>query len=117
MYNRDMYTYKAHVVSVYDGDTVTVDIDLGFDVHLRGLKVRLYGINAPELKGSTRSQGLISRDALRSRVLDKDITIKTLEDRQEKYGRWLGILTVDGEEINTWMVRNYYAVSYMDDVT
>ncbi len=110
-----MYTYKAHVVSVYDGDTLTVDIDLGFDVHLKGLKVRMYGINAPEMKGVSKPQGTLSRDALRNRVLDKDIIIHTLEDKQEKFGRWLGKIDLNGEDINGWMVANNYALVFMDD--
>lgn len=110
-----MYTYKAHVVSVYDGDTITVDVDLGFDVHLKGLKVRMYGINAPEMRGITKPQGTISRDALRNRILDKDVIIKTIQDQQEKYGRWLAIVELGGEEMNNWMVGNGYAVKFMDD--
>lgn len=110
-----MYTYNAHVVSVYDGDTITVDIDLGFDVNMRSLKIRLYGINAPEVRGSTKLLGLSSRDALRARILDKDIVIRTIRDKQEKYGRWLGLLELDGENINDWLVKNNYAVVYMDD--
>lgn len=110
-----MYTYKAHVVSIYDGDTLTVDIDLGFCVNLKKIKVRLFGLNTPEIKGQSRDKGLISRDALRSRILDKDIVIRTIKDQQEKYGRWLGIVELDGEDINHWMIVNKYAVPYMDD--
>jgi micrococcal nuclease len=110
-----MYTYNAHVVSVYDGDTITVDIDLGFDVNMRSLKIRLYGINAPEVRGTTKLLGLASRDALRARILDKNIVIRTIRDKQEKYGRWLGLVELDGENINDWLVKNNYAVVYMDD--
>lgn len=110
-----MYTYNAHVVSVYDGDTITVDIDLGFDVNMRSLKIRLFGINAPEVRGVSRTEGLLSRDALRARILDKDIVIRTIRDKQEKYGRWLGLIELDGENINDWLVKNNYAVVYMND--
>ena len=44
-----MYEYKAQVVSVYDGETLTVDIDLGFEVWLRKQKIRLAGIDTPEI--------------------------------------------------------------------
>ncbi len=110
-----MYTYNAHVVSIYDGDTITVDIDLGFDVILRKIKVRLYGINSPEVRGSTKTKGTVSRDALRARLLDKDIVLKTVQDKQEKFGRWLGIIELDGENINDWLVANKYATPYMID--
>ena len=44
-----MYRYKATVTDVYDADTITVDVDLGFHAVLRKIKVRLHGINAPEM--------------------------------------------------------------------
>lgn len=110
-----MYTYKAHVTSVYDGDTITVDIDLGFSTFLKNQKIRMYGINAPEIRGADHDNGVSSRDALRSRILDKDIILNTIKDEKEKYGRWLGKIEVDGENINNWMVVNHYAVAYMDD--
>ncbi len=50
----NLYHYRAVVVSVYDGDTCTVDIDLGLNTWVRGEKLRLYRINAPELRGSER---------------------------------------------------------------
>lgn len=115
LYNECMYTYKAHVVSVYDGDTITVNIDLGFDVNLKGLKVRLHGINSPEIRGTTKPLGTISRDALRSRILGKDVILQTIQDKQEKYGRWLAIVDLNGEDINNWLVGNNYAVPFMDD--
>ena len=44
-----LYTYRAKITKVHDGDTLTVDIDLGFGVMLTSQQVRLKGINAPEL--------------------------------------------------------------------
>jgi len=103
-----MYVYKAHVTKVYDGDTITVDIDLGFNICVRGEKLRLLGINTPEVRGEEREQGLISRDWLRELILDKDIIIKTERDKKGKYGRYLGtvFIEVDGEEknVNDWLV-------------
>ena len=59
-----MYEYHGFVSEVYDGDTITVDIDLGFYIHIHNQKFRLLYINAPEVRGSEREKGLISRDAL-----------------------------------------------------
>ena len=112
-----MYTYKAHVISVYDGDTITVDIDLGFDTWLKNQKIRMYGINAPEMKGVSHTRGVTSRDALRSRIQGQDIIIETIEDKKEKYGRWLGKIEINNENINDWMVSNHYAVPFMVDVS
>ena len=56
--NINLYQYKAFVTKVYDGDTITVEIDLGFKTSVKGEKIRLSRINAPELRGSSRENGL-----------------------------------------------------------
>jgi len=83
-----MYEYKALVTKVYDGDTVTAVVDLGFKVSFT-IKVRLYGINTPEVRGEEREQGLISRARLRELILGKEVIIKTVKDKTGKYGRYL----------------------------
>jgi len=107
-----LYTYKAHVTSVYDGDTITVDIDLGLDIWKRGEKVRLYGIDAPEMRGEEREQGIVARDALRKLILGKEITLRTTKDSKGKYGRYLGVVLCDGCLVNDWMVENGHAEVY-----
>ena len=97
-----LYNYKAVVTSVYDGDTCTVDIDLGMGVWLKGEKIRLYGINTPELRGAERTEGLRARDYLRSLVLDEPIMLSTVKDRRGKYGRYLGTLWLQDTD-DTWM--------------
>lgn len=89
-----LYYYNAYVVGVYDGDTITVDIDLGFGVCLRKQKLRLIGINAPEVRGEQREQGLRTRDWLRKRILHRDVIVETSKDRKGKYGRWLALVRI-----------------------
>ena len=84
-----LYRYKATVISVYDGDTCTVDIDLGLHSWIRGEKLRLHRINAPELRGKERPQGLKSRDFLKSKIERKEILLETIKDSKGKYGRYL----------------------------
>jgi micrococcal nuclease len=107
-----MYEYKATVTKVYDGDTITVDFDLGFGILIRKQKIRLYGINTPEVRGTEKSEGIISRDALRERILGKVVTIKTFRDKKGKYGRWLGEVFVEEENINQWLITEGYAKEY-----
>ena len=107
-----MYEYKATVTKVYDGDTITVDFDLGFGILIRKQKIRLLGINTPELRGPEKPQGIISRDALRQRILGKVVTIKTSKDKKGKYGRWLGEVFVEDENINKWLLKEGYAKAY-----
>ena len=107
-----MYEYKATVTKVYDGDTITVDFDLGFGILIRKQKIRLLGINTPEIRGPEKPQGIISRDALRQRILGKVETIKTSKDKKGKYGRWLGEVFMEEENINKWLLKEGYAKAY-----
>jgi micrococcal nuclease len=85
----DLYHYRARVRSVYDGDTCTLDIDLGLGIWVQGEKVRLYRIDAPEVRGSEREAGLQSRDFLRETIDGRDVLIETIKDTKGKYGRYL----------------------------
>jgi micrococcal nuclease len=107
-----MYQYKATIIDVYDGDTVTAMVDLGF-YHYQQMKFRLYGIDTPELRGEEREQGLIVRDIVRGMILDKEVIINSFKDKQEKYGRYLANIIIDGVDLNLWLVENGYAEEYM----
>lgn len=109
----NLYTYRAKITAVYDGDTVTADIDLGFSVVLQGQTIRLARINAPEVRGSSAESGVRSRDALRAQVLGKSVVLRTIKDSREKYGRWLGEIWVDGVCINDWLVTEGLAAKFM----
>ena len=107
-----MYNYKAHIKAVYDGDTVTAVVDLGF-LHYQEMKLRLYGIDTPELRGSEREEGLKVRDIVRDLILDKEVEIHSYKDKQGKYGRYLATIIVDGINVNQWLVDNGHAEPYL----
>ena len=107
-----MYEYKATVTKVYDGDTITVDFQLGFGIIIKSQKIRLLGINTPEVRGESKPEGIISRNALRTRILGKLVTIKTHKDKKGKYGRWLGEVFMEEENINQWLLKEGYARTY-----
>ena len=96
-----LYHYRARVVSVYDGDTCRVDLDLGFGIWIRKEKIRLARINTPELRGSQRMEGLKARDYLRDLILGRSIILETKKDRKGKYGRYLGELWL--EQAGQWV--------------
>lgn len=83
-----LYLYQGTCISVYDGDTVTVVVDLGFSMRFE-LTCRLYGIDTPEIRGEERPDGLISKDFVKEKILGKRIWFKTYKDRTGKYGRYL----------------------------
>lgn len=110
-----LYYYRAKVVSVYDGDTMRVDIDLGLSTWIHNEKLRLARINAPELRGEEKEKGIAARDFLINLVLDKEIILETIKDQEEKYGRYLAEIWLKNESgqftnINDLMVENGHAV-------
>lgn len=107
-----MYNYKAFIKAVYDGDTVTAVVDLGF-LHYQEMKLRLMGIDTPELRGEEREQGLIVRDILREKILEKEVEIHTFKDKQGKYGRYLATIIIDELDINQWLVDEGHARVYL----
>ena len=109
-----MYEYRAFVRKVYDGDTITVDIDLGFDVILKNQKIRLSKINTPEVRGKSREEGIKVRNIVRERISNKWVIIKTTKDKKGKYGRWLGTVYEYGveESLNDWLLNEGHAVKY-----
>lgn len=107
-----MYQYKAKIISVYDGDTVTAMVDLGF-YHFQQMKFRLYGIDTPELRGEEREEGLKVRDIVREMILDKNVIINSYKDKQEKYGRYLANIIIDDIDLNVWLVENGHAKEYL----
>ncbi len=86
------FYYIAEVVKVYDGDTCTCVVDLGFKMSVR-IKVRLVGIDTPEIRTKDeeeKKRGFASRDWLREQILGKKVLLHTSE--RGKFGRWLGTL-------------------------
>lgn len=121
-YNNIMYEYRVKkVTGVVDGDTIDVDIDLGFNVSF-SQRVRLAGIDTPESRTKDLNEkklGLEVKEWLKSKLKDaEDVVIKTeLPDSSEKYGRILGWLYVKGTEksLNQIMIDEGYAWSYMGE--
>jgi micrococcal nuclease len=119
---RDMFEYRVkQVTKVVDGDTIDVDIDLGFSISY-SQRLRLAGIDTPESRTTDKFEktlGIESKDYLKHKLKDsKDIVVKTEKpDSSEKYGRILGWVYVDGntKSINEQMIEDGYAWSYMGD--
>ena len=102
MKDEGFYSYNSNVTSVYDADTCTLDIDLGLGIWMRKQKLRFFGINAPEMRGPERPQGILARDFCRQLIDKKRIIKQTLDDGKGKYGRLLAILWLEYPE-NEWI--------------
>jgi micrococcal nuclease len=99
MYDK-LFHYKAIITEAYDGDTVTADLDLGLGVWAHGEKLRLFGINAPEMRGADKVAGTASRDFVRELILGKTVFIQTRKDKKGKYGRYLADIWLEESEGN-----------------
>ena len=111
-----MFEYNCKMVRVVDGDTVDVDIDLGFGVWLRKQRIRLYGIDTPESRTSDdveKVYGLAVKDFLIKWTNAGDLTLKTFKDGKGKFGGILGELWFGRtHNINQILVDNHHAVGY-----
>jgi micrococcal nuclease len=108
------YTYNAVVRSVYDADTIRVDIDTGFGIWHHNESIRLMGIDAPEIRGEERPDGLISKAWLLDKIPPgTEIHIQTIKDRTGKYGRYLAYVWFEGVNLNEQMVAEGMATPYL----
>ena len=120
-----MYEYKAKVVKVVDGDTVDVDIDLGFGIWMKDERVRIMGIDTPESRTRDKVEkkfGLAAKEKLKS-LLGKETVLKTQvnkdgEDMKGKFGRILGDFDVYDAVTDAWrpatqvLIESGHAVDY-----
>jgi micrococcal nuclease len=109
-----LYTYRANVVDVPDGNTITADVDLGFYVWLHRREFRLYGINAPDIMGTEKAEGEKARDFLKSKILAKQVIVQSIktpkeQEQKEKAGEFLAIVWLDGINLNELLVKEGYA--------
>jgi micrococcal nuclease len=117
-----MYEYHVKkVTNVVDGDTIDVEIDLGFDISFSS-RVRLAGIDTPESRTTNKAEkvlGLEAKEYIKSKIKDaKEVVIKTEKmDSSEKYGRILGWIFLDGSKVsvNEQMIADGYAWGYLGD--
>ena len=114
-----MYEYKATVKRVIDGDSLVLDIDLGFYMAMNETKIRLYGLDTPEMNSDDpllRLQAVLATRYLYDNLpVGSKVIIKTILDKREKYGRLLAtIFTKEGLNINEGLLENKLAISYKD---
>lgn len=97
-----MYNYKAKCNRVVDGDTLILDIDMGFSIHSIH-SCRMLGYDAPERKEKELNQKCVEK--LSSLVMGKELIVFTQKDPEDKYGRYLvNVYTDDIPNVNKEMI-------------
>lgn len=108
-----MYQYKGVALKVSDGDTFIALLDLGFHIKLEA-KLRLEGINSPELSSKNEDEAkaaIMAREYLKSLVTMGEFEVHTKKDKNDKYGRWIATVFIDGRNVNEEMIKAGHAVA------
>ena len=114
-----MYQYKCKINTVLDGETVDIDLDLGFNIILVNQRVRMAGVDTPESRTADKEEkvrGLLSKKKLAEKLPVGSwqvIETQKSDNNDDKFGRILGVfLLEDGTRVNDWLIKNNYAVPY-----
>jgi micrococcal nuclease len=112
-----MYDYRVQIKKVIDGDTVDVDIDLGFGVWLKKERVRIMGIDTPESRTSDKVEklfGLASKNALKHLLPIGSMQVLIIDeyDAKGKFGRILGDFLIEDEKVTDIMIAQGHCVPY-----
>ena len=117
-----VYEYSCKIIRVVDGDTVDVDIDLGFGIWMRNERIRLHGIDTPESRTrdlEEKKYGLVAKEFVEAHLPVGSIrTLTTVQDKTGKYGRILGKFkaydsyTDAWVNLNQWMIIKHLGVEY-----
>jgi micrococcal nuclease len=117
-----MYQYACRINKVLDGDTVDIDLDLGFNIILANQHVRMTGIDTPESRTSNKEEkprGMLSKKKLSEQLPVgswQKITTSRPDNNDDKFGRILGeFILEDGTNVNQWLIKNNYAVAYQGE--
>jgi len=109
-----VYEYKATIIKIVDGDTVDVDIDLGFDTWLHNQRIRLHGVDTPECRTRNKKEkahGLLAKAYVQKALIVGEVyALRTRE--KGKFGRYLGEIKVGRTTLNKLLIKEGLAVEY-----
>lgn len=117
-----MYSYEAKVNRVIDGDTVDLDIDLGFRARLHNVRCRLIGIDTPESRGKKKCEaGLQAKNLVTQELTGQTVLIRSYKDEttdinSDSFGRWLvRIYLENGTDYNQSLIDRGFAVPFLTE--
>ena len=110
-----MYEYNCKIVRVIDGDSIVVDIDLGFGLWIHGERIRLFGVDCPECRSrdpKEKAAGLAAKEFVKGLLHDGGTYTLTTKEKG-KFGRYLGVIMLsDKTSVNAALVSEHLAVPY-----
>jgi len=110
-----MYEYNCKIVRVIDGDSILVDIDLGFGTWRCGESIRLFGVDCPECRSrdpKEKAAGLAAKEFVKGLLHDGGTYTLTTKEKG-KFGRYLGVILLsDKTSVNAALVSEHLAVPY-----
>ena len=111
-----MYEYRCRIDRVVDGDTVDVDIDLGFGVWMKKQRIRLYGVDTPESRTRDAEEkvfGNLAKNFVQVRLpVGSNQVLRTKLDGKGKFGRLLGEFVIGETTLNSLLIESNNAVKY-----
>lgn len=116
-----MYSYEAKVNRVIDGDTVDLDIDLGFKTYLHDVRCRLIGIDTPESRGKKKCEaGLKAKELVTQELTGQTVRIRSYKDEatdinSDSFGRWLVRIYLGDKDYNQSLIDRGYAIPYLTE--
>ena len=107
MQKRNLYLYKGEILNWYDGDTLTIDVDLGFKIHSK-VRVRLVRINSWEINAESSYRRRFARHARMFAVKNFPVgsTVYVSSKKKDRYGRWLAEVEMDGKNISDFLLES-----------
>jgi len=114
-FHPEFYWYKAEMVRIIDGDTIVVDLDKGFGDWSKDVHVRLFGIDAPEMRGDSREAGEAAKQRITELLPPKGgmVAIKSEKDKTDSWDRVLAdVYTMNGIHINQILLAEGFAESW-----
>lgn len=111
-----LYEYDAKLVKVVDGDTLDLEVDLGFNIR-HEIRVRLLGVDTPETYGVKKESeeyqaGIKAKERVEELCTGKDLTVFTYKDKTGKYGRYLAQIVVDNINVGEQLIEEGLATVY-----
>lgn len=109
-----MYEYNCKIRRIIDGDSIIIDIDLGFGLWIHGESIRLFGVDCPECRSRDKEEkaaGLAAKKFV-SRFLKPGGTYTLSTQGKGKFGRYLGVISDEAGSVNDALIENHLAVRY-----